>query len=89
LSAVRDYSLNEFVLRFSYTVYTFGREGRECVMRQAAGTKSNKNGMVYGLPKTACTIYVHTSVMCVANCFMDLLMGVTLSPEGDIYCLIR
>ena len=73
MSAVRDYSLNEFILRFSCTVCTFGGADRECVKRQAAATKSNTNGTVYGLPRTSCTLYtyVHTSDRCVANCFIE------------------
>ena len=56
LSAVRDYSLKEFILRFSCTVCTFGRQDRECVTIQVAATKSDTNGKVYGLPGTACTL---------------------------------
>jgi hypothetical protein len=73
LSAVRHYSINEFILRFRCTVCTFGREDRECVMRHAAATKSNTNGTVHGLPRTVCTLYsyVHTSVTCVAKYFPE------------------
>jgi len=58
LSAVRDYLLNEFILIFNWTVCTLGRKDRECVMRQADGTKSNTKW--YGIRNAKDSLYSST-----------------------------